>query len=269
MIAIVTLAHPSRADENLFGYVYGTETEPRGEAEIYQWVTSRSGKADGRYQAWDFDTEFEYGITDRMQVSFYLDASQHDIHGVPGLADANRLAWRGVQASLKYRLAAPDQGRLGVALYVEPGYARVDKDGGDATREHELETKLLLQKNLPGGRLVWAGNIIAELEREREPDGWADHLEFEFSQGLALRVAPNWFVGVENRWRSELSAMRFNAARQSGVFLGPSLHYDDKRWWFTVTVLPQIHGWPHRGASRLQLTENERLEIRLKVGLDL
>jgi len=34
-------------------------------------------------------------------------------------------------------------------------------------------------------------------------------------------------------------------------------------------VLPQVYGWPHPGAGHLQLTENERLEIRLKIGLDL
>ena len=258
-----------RADENVFGYVYGTDTESRNHAEVYQWVTIRLGKTGGQYRAWDFNTEFEYGITDRLQVSFYLDAARYDIREVPDLSDQHRLAFRGNQASLKYRLSDPDQGGLGVAFYVVPGYARVDRVGGDDAREEELEMKLLLQKDLSGGKVIWAGNATVEFEREDEPEGWSHHLGLEFSHGLAYRLRPDWYVGVENSWRAEYAQARLNAAVRGAVFLGPSLYYDDERWWFTLAVLPQVYGWPHPGAGHLQLTENERLEIRLKIGLDL
>ncbi len=269
LIAAVASTHRASAGENTFGYVYGADTEARGEAEVYQWITSRLGKSGGTYEAWDFNTEFEYGITDRLQVSFYLNAARHRIDGVPGLANQDRFAFRGVQASLKYRLASPDHGGLGVALYVEPGYSRVDRVGGDQTREQELETKLLLEKQFLGGRVIWAGNATVELEREREQQDWSDELGLDFSHGLAVRVGAKWFAGLENSWRVEHTPARLNAAARSAVFLGPSLHYDDERWWFTLAVLPQIYGWPGRGAGHLQLSENERLEIRLKVGVDL
>ncbi len=269
LLAIAALAWSARADDNYFGYVYGTETESRGHGEVYQWITGRFGKTGGRYRAGDFATEFEYGLTDRLQASFSLNAERHQIHAVPGFDDVDRSTFRGVQAALKYLLTSPDHGRLGVAFYLEPGYARIDKIGGDDTREYELETKLLLQKEYRGGRVIWAGNVIAEGEREQERAGSANHLELEFSHGIAFRLAPGWYAGVENRWRSAFSQVRFNAAPQGAVYLGPTLHYDDERWWFTFTVLPQIFGWPHSGAGHLQLTEFERLELRLKVGFDL
>jgi len=269
LFAVVTATHRGRADENTFGYVYGADTEARGHAEVYQWITSRLGKPGGTYEAWDFNTEVEYGITDRLQASFYLNAARHRIDGVPGLVNQDNLAFRGGQASLKYRLASPDHGGLGVALYLEPGYARVDRVGGDDTHEQELEAKLLLEKHSLGGRVIWAGNVAVEFEREREPEGWSDELGLEFSHGLAVRLGAKWSAGLENSWRAEHAPARLNAAARSAVFLGPSLHYDDERWWFTLTVLPQIYGWPGRGAGHLQLGENERLEIRLKVGVDL
>ncbi len=269
LAALVAVTLPGRSDENTFGYVYGTETEPRGHAELYQWATVRAGKVSGHYEAWDFNTELEYGITDRLQVSLYLNGARHNIRGVPGLADENRFAFRGLQASLKYRLSGPGQGGLGVALYVEPGYSRVDRVGGDETREQELETKLLLQKYLAGGRVIWAGNAMVEFEREKEVDGWSGRLGFEFSHGLAFRLASNWFAGLENSWRAEFTQVRLNAPQRGAVFLGPSLHYDDERWWFTLAVLPQICGWPRPRSGHLQLDENERLEIRLKIGVDL
>ena len=144
LVTVAAISHPRRGSENTFGNVYGTGTEPPGHGEANQWVTARLGKESGLYQAWDFNTEFEYGITDRLQASFYLNAARHEIHGVPGIVDQNRFAFRGVQASVKYRFSSPDQGALGLALYVEPGYARVDRVGGGDAREQELETRLLL-----------------------------------------------------------------------------------------------------------------------------
>ena len=55
---------PAHGDENMFGYVYGSETLPKGGLELYQWVTRRDDKGQGTYRAYDFNTELEYGFTD-------------------------------------------------------------------------------------------------------------------------------------------------------------------------------------------------------------
>ena len=65
--AVVSLAGwNAGADENLFGYVKGAETLPKGASEIYQWVTYRADKGAGTYRAVDWETEFEYGVTGRF-----------------------------------------------------------------------------------------------------------------------------------------------------------------------------------------------------------
>src|SRR4029078_8880979 len=65
------------ADENFFGYSEGWETAPKGSWEFYQWVTWRHSKGEGTYDALDLRTELEYGITDRLQGSFYLNTAYH------------------------------------------------------------------------------------------------------------------------------------------------------------------------------------------------
>ena len=83
-LALTTLAANAKADENYFGYTYGSETLPKGHWEIYQWATARSGKADGSYHAVDLQTEIEHGFTDRLQGSLYFNAVSHRISRVSG-----------------------------------------------------------------------------------------------------------------------------------------------------------------------------------------
>ena len=52
-----------------FGWVRGAETPPAKHADAYQFITLRTGKRGGTYNGWDFDTEVEYGFTDRLQAS--------------------------------------------------------------------------------------------------------------------------------------------------------------------------------------------------------
>ena len=68
------LASPSGtlADEGVFGDVRGSETLPRGTWDFDQWFTSRTDKGTGTYQALDTKTEFDYGVTDRLQASAAL-----------------------------------------------------------------------------------------------------------------------------------------------------------------------------------------------------
>ena len=66
--ASVSLAAPALAGESPFGYVYTADTHPRGEREVEQWLTRRQGQSRGDYDLWQARTEFEYGVTDRLQT---------------------------------------------------------------------------------------------------------------------------------------------------------------------------------------------------------
>lgn len=89
-LALVLVTAPARADEDLFAYTRNTDVLPKGAKEVELWATRRSGKGGGRYTAYDYRVELEYGFTDRLKGALYLNARQHDISGVPGLEDRNR-----------------------------------------------------------------------------------------------------------------------------------------------------------------------------------
>lgn len=264
---------PAHADENLLGYVYGAETLPRGKWEVYQWVTMRSGKGRGSYRAFDLRTEIETGLTDRLQAAFYVNARSHEIEDVPGLDDRSAFAFQGVSAEFKYRLKSPYLDGYGFALYAEPGYNRVDKISGEIEEELELELKAIFQKNFLDDTVVWSVNYTLEPEwaiGAEEEEGADEHEEArkelieELASGVSVRFAPRWFLGAELRVHSEWPD--FSRREHLAAFLGPSLHYGGERIWWTLSVMPQVWGWPSSEVSHLHVDEHEQVELRLKFG---
>ena len=276
---LCAFATPARADENLFGYTYGAETQPKGTNEAYLWVTDRRGKDDGHYDAQDYRLELERGLTNRLQGSVYLNFESHHIRGLdPELPSVDRdFGFQGISTEFKYNVLSPYKDGLGLAFYVEPGWSRIRKVEGDKVTELELELKAIVQKNFMDDRLVWAANLTfePEWEREKEVDAitgevereWEKELAVEFTTGLAYRVAPNWYLEVEGRYHSEYPDWTEGLHREHyALFAGPSIHYGGKRWWFTATYLPQLYGKPNGPGSSLHLDEHEKRELRLKVG---
>ena len=97
----------SRADEQLFGFVRGAETLPKNHFELYQFITLRTGKQSGTYYGTDFDTEIEYGFTDRLQASLSVVNHYFYNDNVPDLDDSNRYRFGGLETSAKYRVLSP------------------------------------------------------------------------------------------------------------------------------------------------------------------
>lgn len=263
------------ADENMFGYSYGSETLPKGKNEAYVWVTHRADKGEGSYRATDTKFELEHGLTDRFQMSGYLNFESHKISGLePAFEDQDRpFELSGAQVSFKYALLSPYKDPIGLAIYFEPGWSRIDKVSGERNREFELETKLIAQKNFMNDQLIWVGNLTYEQEFEKEREdghyshGWDQEAALELTTGLSYRFAPNWFAGVEARYHSEYPDFPATVDREHyAIFLGPTLHYGGERMWFTATWLPQVKGSPHEPGSSLHLEEHEKNEFRLKVG---
>ncbi|MGB8170083.1 MAG: DUF6662 family protein [Chthoniobacteraceae bacterium] len=269
-----------RADENLFGYAYGAETLPKGKWEVYSWNTARFDKGKGTYTAWDFKQEIEYGLTDRLQLSFYVNERFHDIGGGSveseegGESDVrlNRFAYEGNQLSLKYMALSPFKDPIGLAFYIEPGYSLVDKISGEKITEWELETKIIVQKNFFDDQLITTLNLTGEFEWERARPSHGEEFNgemiAEITGGISYRIAPKWYVGVEGRYHTEFPNMDVNKQEHWAIFAGPVVHYGTERWWATLTWLPQITGWPNdpERSNNLHFEEHERNEIRLKVG---
>ncbi len=282
---LLAAALPAVADENLFGYVRGSEVLPKGSGEFYQWVTQRNNKGTGHYRAVDTKTEVEYGVTDRFQVSAEVNGLAVKSQGLlingylPKDIDSN-LRLQGFEVAAKYNFLSPAKDDFGLSAYTSFEYGRLDVHSGQKKRELEFEAQLQAQKYFLEGQLTWVGNIglraahekrkaIADLPEDFE---WPTDPEMEISTkigtGLSYRFAPGWYAGVEalfeNEYETEVGQERWS------VFGGPSLHYGGKQWWATLTVFRQLRGGGERydgqPEKQLHLIERTRNELRLKVG---
>jgi hypothetical protein len=275
------------ADENLLGYVKGAETLPQGSWEIYQWFTSRTDKGSGDYAAVNTMTEFEYGVTDRLSVSTSLTLQSIDTSGLmiggylPEPIDYG-LRLSGLEGAVKYNFLSPARDGFGLSTYFSLDIDRLDPHSGQDKDKYSLDAQLLGQKYFLEGQLVWAINVGTEMTHATRgpvanlPPGfdWTTDPEIEWEwqlgSGASYRFAPGWYIGFEMQYETEFET-EVGQERWS-VFAGPSIHYGSRRWWTTLTWLPQIEGggeqYPDQPDADLHLIEKTKQEIRLKFGFN-
>ena len=71
------LANSSDAGSRRFTYSYETTTMAAGAMELESWVTWKTNQAnDPDFERFDIRHEFEYGVTDRLQLALRV----HGIH---------------------------------------------------------------------------------------------------------------------------------------------------------------------------------------------
>jgi len=272
------------ADENLFGYVMGSETLPQGGWEAYQVVTSRNDKSVGHYQAWDTRTEIEYGATDRLTwkgeiLGQAIDTSGLMIDGyLPGDKDSG-LRWSGLEVSAKYNFLKPALDDIGLSVNWSLDYTRIDPHSGQDKDTLSFGSVFIAQKYFMEGQLVWAGNLGLEATyAKRAPiDGLPDDFEWPTdpemeiellaSTALTYRFVSNWFIGAEMAYETEFET-EVGQERWS-LFAGPTMHYGGAKWWATLTWFPQLTGGGESFEGQrddLHLIEKTRQEVRFKIG---
>ena len=254
VLALLTL-WPSlaRADEPLFGFTYTTDLLPKDKLEVEQWSTTRFTKATGSFWQQENRTEFEYGVSDRFQLSLYGDyfstAAFHNgpfgattpgepfSSDVPG-PDAHYTSTQYISTDLEgiYRLRSPYTHFLGIGVYQEL------RGGRDF---FESESRLLLQKNFRDDRLVLGFNFTYAPElRNLPPDSSCLCLaetDMNADLGVSYRFRRNWSVGLEflnerefysyTFWRNEIN---------DAYYIGPTIHYAGKHFFVTATFIGQL-----------------------------
>jgi hypothetical protein len=217
-----------------FSYVY--ETLPKGSIEVETYADYTPLRAENSagqpvyYGASQFQTEFEYGITDRLELGLY-------VTWVPtpsGLADgqASRLTeGNGLKERLRVRLAEPGQWPLDVGLYGEV----VENDV-----EIELEGKILLQRRIGDLRLV--ANLWGELEYNlASANGALGTHDWVVNPtlGATYQVTPQFHPGIEGWLRAEFpipapATRPFNLG--PAAYIGPTCMFDFGNFWFSTGV---------------------------------
>lgn len=222
LLALGFTATQLTAGERRFTYSYETTTAPKGSWEYEQWMTWKSYDNKDRF---DFRHEFEYGLTDTLQLGIYLaDWRYEDVDGEGSEAD-----YKASGVELIYQLTDPNKSPFGTALY---GEVLV----GD--QKVELEAKFLLQKNF--GPLIAVYNAVLEAEWEGESLSNLDEEKavWENTVGLSYQVNPNFFVGVEGLHEVEFAD--WGSAGDHVFYAGPNVSFRKGNVFATIAGLFQV-----------------------------
>jgi hypothetical protein len=217
----LALAASASAGSRHFTYSYETTTMAKGAMELESWVTwktNQEGSPD--VESFDIRHEFEFGVTDRLQLALYFADWSYEKN--PGKSKAK---FEDVAIEAIYNLTDPNTTPFGSALYGEI------KGSDDFI---ELEAKILLQKNL--GPWMFVYNAGGEIEWE---DDYSERdAELMQSLGVAYNINPSWSAGLEVL--HEIAAPHADTIGDSGVYLGPNLSWRHANFSATVTGLWQV-----------------------------
>ncbi len=253
LLGVFVASGAAVADERLFTYSYEADVLPEGQWEFEQWVTSRIGRNGGDYARWDFRSEFEYGLTEKLTTAIYFNFK--DVYFSPNADNTtgksqDGMEFTGISSEWKYQLMNPNLDPFGLLLYGE-----VTSDA----EEFKLEEKIILQKNM--GNWVTVLNGIVEQEWKFKGGETEKESELAFTAGVSYKLNPSWAVGIEGRNVQKFEDSIDLADQSSNAwYVGPNVHYGTPTWWATLTVLPQVT------RSHLDLDDNENVHVRVIFG---
>ncbi|OYZ57808.1 MAG: hypothetical protein B7Y21_06260 [Hydrogenophilales bacterium 16-61-112] len=265
-LAFAAMSAPiAHADENLFGYVKGSETLPEDASEAYVWLTHRFDKGQGEYSAYDSKLEYEYGVTSRFTAAAALMGQSIDTSGLvingylPG-AESYGFKLSGIELKGKYNFLSAAMDPVGLSQLVAVANAGLEgtyakRDPLDAATQASADSAMQALTGDPGATFEWP------TEPEME-------LEVTFGAGVSYRFAPNWSIGAETQYQTEFET-EVGQERYSW-FAGPTLHYGSEKWWATLTWFEQLKGgkeqYINQADGNLHLIEKTEHEVRLKLG---
>ncbi len=252
VLLITILPHRLNADVKIFGRSYTSYTLPANALEIEFWQTGRIDKGIGSYYRWQPRVEIEYGLTDRLTSSFYLNFNE--VRSYDNQIQSKPLSLSTSSIEFRYRLSNPDEYFIDPALYFELSY------GGDKI---EYEPKILLSKRFDN--FVSVLNINSEFERNIAAD--ENESSFEITMGIAYEVTKNISLGLEFRnHRNYLDTFKKEVNQAS--FIGPTFSYHSDRFYFVINLLTQLGGSPSTKDS-FEFSSHEKYELRTILGIEL
>jgi hypothetical protein len=212
------------AGDRKFAYSYEATTMPKGSWELENWFTWKH--YDGDRERFDFRHELEYGVTDRLQLAWYMASWRHEKRD--GISDTS---FRSTSIEAIYNLTDPTEDLLGSALYGEVGIG---------PEQFKLEGKILLQKNI--GPFVIAANSIIESEWEGEKLSNLNERKGELAQtiGISYQVSPAFAFGMEGFFEIEIED--WSDFGHGTFYIGPNVSWRHDNLFVTAAGLWQTTG---------------------------
>jgi hypothetical protein len=218
-------------------FTYNYETLGEGELEVEQYIDMVPVQVLGTsgtpiwVPATQFQTEFEYGITNRLELGLYLTIAPTGNPGgqpTPPLTEGT-----GAKERLRYRFF--DEGVLPIDMDVYGELTETDA-------EFEIEAKLILQKRF--GNLRIAANVVGEHEwlYASPQHDWV----FDPSAGITYQVTPVFQPGIDSWMWLEHTSTNVTPLMDGStplnlrpnVYVGPAILLNfGKLWWSTGAYL--------------------------------
>lgn len=220
-VTAVFTATQVNATERRFAVSYETNTVPQGTIEYEQHFAWERGS---EFDTYKFRQEIEFGITDRLQLAFYLYDFEHAKEN-----GSSTTKWAGSGIEIIYQMTDSNKSCLGSALYGEV----IANDN-----ELELEGKILLQKNFGPCILVYNGVIEAH---------WEDHYEhtlgvLEQTLGCSYQIHPSFSIGLEAK--HEVAFESWSHSGGNAVFVGPNVSFRKGHFFAAVAGLMRVSDVP-------------------------
>jgi len=243
------------AQDRQLSRTYQSTVQPKGGFDIEFWNTFHTGR-DYFYTQLDQRLEFEYGVTDKFQSAFYLNAT----HSATGSKDSS---FNGIikesefsfSNELKWQVLNPSANTIGLGFYTE---YTIGSSGG------ELEGKIILDKR--NEKNIFAYNAVGEYEMnwnvKKGKTEIAKELTVENDLGFMHLFKPTFGLGIE---ASNQNVFVNNKLQYAVVYAGPTLYLSTGNHYVMLNIFPQLTNLA--GVDKpLELNDREKIEIRLFVG---
>jgi hypothetical protein len=235
LVTATASAAPAWATPRPLPFTYTADTLGQGETELEQYTDltpvngiNASTGFPVKYLATQFQTEFEHGITDSLELGLYV-----AFQPVPANIDnaATLTEGTGFKERLRYRLADPGAWPIDVALYGELV---------EFETEFEVEAKVILERRF--GNLRIAANAWAE--REFYYAGDVEDWVLNPTIGATYQVSPHVHPGVEYWMRVEFPSDNPNPRPFSigpNQYLGPTLMFEFGKFWWSTGLYARLN----------------------------
>ena len=293
-----------RAGESMWIYTQGADTRPKGTWELKLANISRLGKDSQDYTFHDIRPEIEYGVTDRLTVSFEAIVFHHDYAvesedlnpmfetqgGMGGSFKSTQYA--GFEAAFKYNVLSTYKDPVGFSVGFSHEYRSKYRLDGAEIKQYSYVPTFYLQKNFLDDTLSLALKTKIEFELRTSPGVEEEEIAPDLALGVAYRFKPKWFVGFETRYQSDflepleegepppenpteftsLGNFRLGTQYQWAYYMGPTLHYANKDWWVTLGAVWQMQGGGDESNPSVKNNkvwdEHERLHLGITIGFE-
>jgi hypothetical protein len=265
-------AKPPEVDsEHLFGFTEGSDIGNKGEVEGEVLSESGFGKRSGAYAASTNALQLKYSVTDNFRIAPTALISYHNISGVPDIDDRRQFAFEGLGVELRYRLLNRAHAPFGFTISVDPHWTRVEASTGAPVENYGVGFTALLDKELVKDRIFAAFNMLYRPEWTKfSVTGEQQRAStFGISGSIVDQIFPGIFIGGELRYFRHYHGIELSPSVGEALFGGPALYVVmSERWNVTLAWSPQLWGRAADMPGSLDLSNFERQQVRVRIGMN-